>query len=293
MSELKDFIYLDTARLRSFVSQIGGGLVSQTNETKKEHGGLSAGVNVGIPPLGGKVDAGKQTDSERSQTLEPTDAAYFNALHSYLMSEKMLVKIDQLNLQQRKDLKAGQFVEIQGIAEPPVVENWLSRVKALLDFFEKNTRLFTQLSSQTQPKGKKQSNSLSTQQMIFFRRILSFLEDYIKISRKDPGKQFIRISTAEQNYYAWCGLIPDYFAANLEVILPTEVRTIGRIEKLLAENEMYKIVDLSNFNQPADMNKLLEALNGLNPLIGQKEIKEKDLQAEYPDIFVTPIAIYR
>ena len=124
--------------------------------------------------------------------------------------------------------------------------------------------------------------------------MLNFLEDFIRLSRKDPGKQFIRIKRGEELFSVWCGVIPMYTTTPLDAILPAEVSVVGRVEKILAEGESFKIVDFSKFNQSAtDIGKLFDALNALSPMIGQKEIREKDLQADYPDIFITPIAIYR
>ena len=79
----------------------------------------------------------------------------------------------------------------------------------------------------------------------------------------------------------------------LNAALPANVRIFGRIERLLFPEEIYKIVDFSSFNESSDVNKLIDALNGFSSLIGQKEIRENDLQAHYPDIFISPIGIYR
>ena len=95
MDYLRDFLYLDSAKLHSFVSQIQGGMISEISETIKQLGGLSAGVNVGIPPIGGKIDATKQKESERQQSIILTDPAYFGVLHQYLKQEKKLIMMLQ------------------------------------------------------------------------------------------------------------------------------------------------------------------------------------------------------
>lgn len=291
MSQLRDFLYLDTAKLHTFISQIHGGLVSEINETIKKQGGLSAGIEVIIPSLvSGNVGASKEKGNERQQTIQLTDPAYFGALYQYLQNESEIMSISTLAMEERSTLFEGQFVEITGIAEPPTVEYWISRVKSLFDFIDKNLKLFTQ----TQPRSKQRnSQGFSRKQMELFKGMIEFLEDYIQISRKDPGKQYIRLTNQGSKYDLWCGLIPEFVTAPLEATLPVKVQLVGRVERLLVEEETYKIVDLSQFNQPTDVNKLLEALNGLGPLIGQKAINETDLQAKYPDVFITPIAIYR
>ena len=112
MSELRDFLYLDTSKLHSFVSQIHGGLVSEINETIKQLGGVSAGVSVGLTPVGGKIDASKGKESERQQTLQLTDPSYFNVLYQYLKKEKSIEDISSLDAKRREKLEVGQFVEI-------------------------------------------------------------------------------------------------------------------------------------------------------------------------------------
>lgn len=291
MSQLRDFLYLDRAKLHSFISQIHGGLVSEINETIRRQGGVSAGIDVRIPSLvGGEVGASRGKENERQQTIQLTDAAYFGALYQYLKDELEIESIELDSLETRRHLAEGQFVEVVGTAEPPVVEHWIARVKSLVEFLDKNLKLF----SQTQARGKRRSaQSFSRKQMNEFKGVVDFLEDYMRISRRDPGKLHIRITDEESVYSVWCGLIADFITTPLQASLPAKVRVVGRVERVLGEEDIYKIVDLSRFNQPGEVNNLLDALNALGPFIGQKEISEEDLQARFPDVFVTPIAIYR
>jgi hypothetical protein len=291
MSQLREFLYLDTGKLRAFISQIHGGLVSEISETIKRQGGMSAGVNIGIPGFGGgEVGGSKGKEDKRQQTIQVTDPAYFGALYQYLQNESMIEGIAVDDLQTCQDLTEGQFVEMTGIAEPPAVEHWIARVRSMVEFIDKNLKLFTQ----TQTKSSQRSSQvLSRKQMDVFKGMVDFLEDYIRISRKDPGKQHIRITEEEPDYSVWCGLIPEYITTPLQAVLPAKVCVVGRVERLLGEKDIYKIVDLSQFNQPSNVSKLLDALNALGPLIGQRQISETDLQAQYPDVFVAPIAIYR
>jgi hypothetical protein len=291
MFELRDFLYLDTVRLYSFVSQIHGGLVSEISETIKRLGGVSAGINVGVPPFGGKIDASKGKEGERQQTIEMTDPAYFDVLYKYLKEKSEIRDVTALDLRGREKLTEGRFIEMSGIAKPPVVEYWIARIKQLVEFLDNNAKLFMQ--GQPKAKGGRASQRLTRQQLNLFKEMVRFLEDYIRISRKDPGKQYIYIAGGEQEYGVWCGLLPEFVTVPLEATLPAQVHIVGRVEKLLDEGDVYRIVDFSQFSQTSDMNKLLDALSGLGPLIGQTEIKETDLQAQYPDIFVTTIAVYR
>lgn len=290
MTYLKDFLYLDTAKLHSFVSQIQGGMISEISETIKQIGGLSAGINIGIPQVGGKIDASKQKENERQQNITLTDPAYFGVLHQYLKQEKSLVDITDMSQIQLSELPVGQFVEMRGIADPPSVDNWIERLNSIFNFFEKNLKTFIRL--QGNPKGKSSSN-LSNVDFRQYRSIIELLIEYINLTRKDSGKQYVRISPESQTFRVWCGLLSDYAIVPMQVSLPAEVQIFGRIDHLVKESKPEKIVDLSMFNQISQVDKLLEALNGINALTGQNPISETELEAKFPDVFITPVAIYQ
>lgn len=290
MAYLRDFLYLDNAKLHSFVSQIQGGMINEISETIKQLGGLSAGINIGIPQLGGKVDAAKQKESERQQNITLTDPAYFGVLHQYLKQEKNLVDITEMSPDKIFDLPVGQFVEMRGLAEPPLVENWIERLNSIFGFFERNMKTFSRL--QGNPKGKSSAN-LSNMDLRQSRSIIDLLIEYINFTRKDPGKQYIRISSENQTFKVWCGLLPDYAIVPLQSALPAEIQVFGRIDHFVKEGRTEKIVDLSMFNQASQVDKLLEALNGFNTLTGQSPISETDLEAKHPDIVIAPVAIYQ
>ncbi len=93
MAYLRDFLYLDNAKLHSFVSQIQGGMISEISETIKQLGGLSAGINVGIPPLGGKVDASNQKESERQQNIILTDPTLADAILDRLVHNAQRIEL--------------------------------------------------------------------------------------------------------------------------------------------------------------------------------------------------------
>jgi hypothetical protein len=288
MSPLRDFLYLDEAKLHSFVSQIQGGLVNEISETIKQLGGLSAGLNVGIPPLGGKIDASKGKESERQQSIELTDPAYFGVLHGYLKRERELIDITEFRYEEMEQVETGQFIEMQGLAEPPLVENWIARVNSIFGFLERNLRTFEKLQTKKSP-----MSTFSNIQLRQFKAIIDLLTDYVNISRKDPGKQYIRIKSKQQSFNLWCGLLPEYAIVSLDSALPATVRVFGRVERKFSTGEEYKIVDLSLFNQASDVSKLLDILNSFNSLTGQSQISEDDLEASYPDVFIAPVAIYK
>jgi hypothetical protein len=290
MAYLRDFLYLDNAKLHSFVSQIQGGMINEISETIKQLGGLSAGINVGIPQLGGKVEAAKQKESERQQNIILTDPAYFGVLHQYLKQENNLIDITEMPPERISEFPIGQFAEMRGIAEPPLVENWIERLNSVFGFFERNMKTISKL--QGNPKGKS-SAILSNMDIRQFRSVIDLLIEYINLTRKDPGKQYVRISPENQSFKVWCGLLSDYAVVPLQSALPAEIQVFGRLDHVVKQGKAEKIVDLTMFNQASQVGKLLEVLNGFNTLTGQSPISETDLEAKYPDIFITPVALYQ
>lgn len=288
---MRDFIYLDTAKLHSFVSQIQGGLISEVSEKIKQLGGLNAGINVGNSVVGGNVGGSKGKETEHLQTIQLTDPVYFDVIYRHLKEEKELVNITGADVKSLEELSIGQFVEMRGIAEPPTVENWIYRVQSVFDFANRNMKL---LSNQKGGKKRnKQSGALTTRNMREYQSIFDFLVDYINISQTDPRKQYLSIHEAQGSYKAWSGLLPEFATVSLHSTLPAEFTILGRVERILKDGESWKIVDFSNFDQALQADKLLDVLNGVGSSIGQKAISEDDFQADYPDIFVTPIGLYR
>jgi hypothetical protein len=297
MSEFRDFLYLDTTRLHVFVAQLQGGVVSEITEKIKQSGGFSAGINVGVAPLAGNVGANKTKESERQQIIQLTDPSYFNVLYQYLEQSAKLQDITNSSLVAREKLDNGQFIEMRGQAEPPIVENWLLRVNTLFNFFERNAATLAKLPNPNSGNSKGRTPpTLPLQQIKSLRAALDLMTDFVNLSRKDPGKQYIRVSSAQQPYPIWCGLVPEFVILPLQSVLPSDVKVFGRVERILGEKEVWKIVDFIEAQQNASgtsATQLLNMLNSFNTMTKQQAISENDLQAKYPDIFVTPIAIYR
>lgn len=138
MKKLFDFLYFDSTRLRNYVSQIKGGLLSIITSSNKEYNELSVGINVGIPIVGGKVNASNSKEHEYQQTLQLTDSTYFDLLYRYLKQfDNDFVDISNSTVDSRKKLYEGQFIEMHGIAEQPVI-NWGDRFQDWFDIKEKD-----------------------------------------------------------------------------------------------------------------------------------------------------------
>lgn len=287
---LRDFLYLDNSKLHSFLSQIQGGIISEVIETVSQGGNLSGGINVGIAPIGENLDASKKKETELKQNIQLTEPAYFEALYQSLKKTKSILDISDMPIEKILKLCKGQFVEFHGFATPPIVENWIDRLNTLFSFFERNYKVFTNFQGNRKAKSNPNFSAMDFRQL---KSMIDFLVDFINLTRKDPEKQFIKISTNYKLFNVWCGLIPNYALGPLKSNLPSEVKLIGRIERFLREGETEKIVDLTMFSQYSKIETFLDALNSLNFFSNQTPISEKDLEVKYPDFLVTPLAIFQ
>ncbi len=292
MSELRDFIYLDTVRLRSFISQIQGGLVNEVNERTKETGELTGDLSAGIPSLiGGNLDVTKGRENERQKILQMTDPAYFEQLYRYLKDQNKIIDITGSSLKTRNVLRIGDFIEMGGMADPPVVENWIGQVQLLFNYLEKHFKALNSM-----PKVKLNFSHKELQQ---FKALMNLFVDYLHSFRRDTERQHLRISAPKQEYNIWCGIIKDFVVIRLNTILPANVRIVGKVERILDEGEVWQIVDFitgeggANDGQQIDPKMFVDTFNALVSTIGRPKITEMDFQVRYPDVFVIPIAVYQ
>ena len=292
MNQLRDFLYLDGSRLDSFVSQIQGGLANQIEEIVRRQGGATLAIDVKLPlTISTKAEGGKHKESEHRQTIQITQQALFLVLEDYLRANSMVVDLESTGDDEfaNANMSTGQFVVARGIAEPPAVEHWISQVRALVSFIDKHWKLVAPPQNR---KSSKRQKPPSRQEIESIKDMVSFLEDMIHLGQADSRKQYVRIGTNLQKDM-WCALIPEYLLVPLDATLPAQVTVLGRIDKVLSEGEVVKMVDFSGMSEAFDMDKLIGLLNTLAPFTGQRPLTEKDLQANYPGMFITPVAVYR
>ncbi len=252
-------------------------------------------LNLGIMQVGASVGGSKGRESERMQTLKITDAVLFDGVYRALAEDDKLVEIKDATVETRRKLSIRTFVKLEGTASPPVLESWMEQLRLTLDLLEKYSQLVGKMPNALSPRSNKKGRGVSqqrpdTQMLKQFEAIVDLLQDYIRLTREDPGREYIRISPVTRQYNIWCGLLPEFVLAPY-ADFTSEVIVVGQVERLLDKEEIWKLVDLSKFGNQDTALALLSALNSI-PL-GLKEITENDLHAKYPDFFVRPLAIYR
>ncbi len=123
---------------------------------------------------------------------------------------------------------------------------------------------------------------------------MAFLEDFVKFAQTGDNRLYINVSEEIKQRTIWFGLIPEYSLVPLHSTLPASVHIVGRVERILNENENWSLVDFSQPNQtPANIDTLISAVNNAGKYVGGRQVSQDDFVAKYPDIFVTPLAIYR
>jgi hypothetical protein len=292
--ELRDFLYLDTTKVRSFASVIHGGLATEVSERIKQLGDLSGGIKVGAFQVGASLDVSKGREHEREQTMEITDPVLFDGLYRTLKEDKLKM-IPKGKRIPPETFKINAFVQIEGSVRPPILESWIEQLRNMLDLLKKYTNMVDigargQQSSSGSRNKKQTSANIGGATLKQFEAIVELMSDYIQFSRQDPGKEYIRLTPEGGGYHVWCGLLPEYFVAP-RADFQSQVVIVGQLERLLREEEEWKLVDLSRFGDKQTAEALIDAVNSLP--MGQIPISENDLIARYPDIFIRPIAIFR
>lgn len=281
MSELRDFLYMDTSRLHSFSSQIYGGLANEITEKTRQTKSFTGGVNTAL-----KAEGNREDESEHQHTFQLTDAARFSDLYAYLEGQTIKVNENSVTLQE------GQFIEFVGVGYPPIIESWFKKMKSLVELIDKLAPLVLQsLPSQQR---RNQKNKYSKQQMQTYMQMVDGIERLINLTRTNTEIQYIKVPIEGSPIVAWCGLIPEFIIVPVSS-LPARVRVFGRVEKTLKEDESWTVADLSHFDNiggKGETKKLIEVLNDMSP-ITKTSISLDDLTAKSPDFLVNPIAIYR
>jgi len=159
-SVIKDFIYLDTARLESVLAQLQRGLVRELVETKEREGGVEAELKGGLPWLQARLTS-RGNISGGSQVSK--------VLHDYLYSlveEALGKRVRDVNNFSGDDWRTGQVHQVLGKTQTDFIR--VTGQVRITDFMglavqlESITRLMSvsqQLSTPQQGARQPQSNS--------------------------------------------------------------------------------------------------------------------------------------
>jgi hypothetical protein len=298
----RDFIYMDTERLKSIVAQLNQGLLENTIKmtTDTDGGKINAGLDfLKILKVGSEASFLWQNQSTESHTLH--DYLY-NMAESSLRSEKHLINIPgDINQQyisspngEMKAFNSTSFILVKG----KTIINDFTYMKRIIDNFDEITKSISGgntaalKTSDNSSKGQKNRKNINKKNEHFLQKdikksIQTVLENFYKDRVVIKNVPF-----SEHPNFRFVGTLnQSYLRESIENII-FKYGTAPRDEwYMLAQiasipNSDNAELDIS-FNQnelEQGMQTVFDALRGL---------ETAGLSISFPEIAVTPIAIYR
>jgi hypothetical protein len=113
---LRDFIYLDTERLRSFVAQAAGGLISEKVAGRQHEAGATASGKAKVPliaEVGGDLNYRYVRSESETKSLHDY---IFEEFRRYLVTQSLVTFVPE-DVQDWSDrsFADGQFLEVSGV----------------------------------------------------------------------------------------------------------------------------------------------------------------------------------
>lgn len=288
----RDFIYLDIDRTQSIIAQLRQGLLDQIMEGKlsedsKRLGATANFLTMLIPfSASASVERKNATDIQASKVLH--DYA-FNLALSSLEEEGLLLVADDLD-PYTSSIPEAAFVLVKGSAkifDYSTFDNLATHEKDLDKLFSSEQPSGNR--EQRRQQGKKKSNSSALGELKTV--VDAFFKDAIQITvTNNQGFSFIGPVTRQYLREEIHNLIFKYgskpqgewgMLAQVTRIssLPGEARQQLSVAINESENPFEEMQTASSA-----LNKVLDVMNSLQELMGS---------AAYPDVAVSPIAVYR
>ena len=268
---LREFAYFDREKVIDFVCAIQGGLVqgrkkSQTDKSPR----IDFGALLKIFGIGRK---GGERILSREEITSDTDASLFEQLYRATETQELMCKLSAFDPQVWESLQVGDLLEVHAQIELPAMQKVLDLVRGLASFVP--------LLSPERMKDPQFS-----QAMAYFNTISAPKETFnVRILPEGaPSKGFLFISSLSNSH--------------LKVSkdeLRNEYFVFGRVQKKLATHEQFELFSFLPREMSisgSHLQDLLSHFTGMPSEVGP-EPSMNDLQASYPAIILTPIAIYR
>jgi hypothetical protein len=271
---IPEFIYLDDQKVDMTLSVIDGSIPvrsrSQRSDTSSKRSGGSLGFQGVIGVQGGLESSSTE---ELEEVKEQNEYSRFSRLYQLLQERDGITSIEKMDANVHKQLQRGQIVEIEG--------------HVTLSPLDMIFRLLTDLMPLVSAGQTAGAKDLATT-----KAILSLLQ---KGQRKGidtfifPGEQ------REFRFYTM--LLIEKLKASINEF-PCTLITLGRITKILAENETENLMSkyFAGLQLPKDTLQGLVDIFSNDPnavqLLGNVPSLD-DMLIKYPAVAFSPIAMYR
>jgi hypothetical protein len=276
----RDFIYLDIDRVQSIIAQLEQGLLNEVMEGKTEQTSGRAMVNLlaMLLPVSASVEQGRGTSISESKVLH--DYA-FEAARRSLEEEGFLEEADDLDWD---EIPQSGFVLVRGEAQIMDFET----LRSFQSNFADLSRLFDQ---STAPVKKKTQQEKQEEREL--NKIMKDLRVVIDTFYKDTMR--VRITNTED-----CGFIGPLAREHLREDIRNliykhgsnpsgEWAMLAEITRIPLRGESQKEIVGETEAAPEDsvsnmFDQMISSFNSLQEYLGS---------ASYPDIAVSPVAVYR
>lgn len=293
-TNLKDFIYLDIDRVRSFVAQLYRGLPESFEETKGDESGVKSETEFSVPGLAKAGISGNILFQKSATETRSAHHYLYSLLEQRLKELKKIIQIpSEFGLEKWQDtnFEDGAFVLVKGKVQIIDHRNLMQQsrmIPRLIDYIEKNQnqklreqkqqgKITSQQYEQQLKEGKSQYPPKEE-----LEQITQFIDDFY------AGKPRLKVFpfTDNTDMYFVGNTLHEHFLAAQSV--PTFDSLSG--EKWVVMGMINKPTQITTNPTPSPTNiegmieKVISAFQDLNKLI---------LPAQFPAVSITPISIYR
>ena len=293
-TNLKDFIYLDIDRVRSFVAQLYRGLPESFEETKGDESGVKSETEFSVPGLAKAGISGNILFQKSATETRSAHHYLYSLLEQRLKDSNKVIQIpDEFGQEkwQENNFKDGAFVLVQGKVQIIDHHNLMQQARIiprLIDYIAKNQ---VQNLAQQKLQGKITAHEYEQQ-------IKATKTQYPSKNDLEPITQLIDDFYAGKprlKIFPFSDDATRYFVGNTlheHFLAAQSVATFDSLsgEKWAVMGMVNKPTQITTNPTPSTDNiegiieNVISAFQGLNKLI---------LPAQFPAVSITPITIYR
>ena len=299
--KIRDFIYLDTERLKSIIAQVEKGLLDFSSQTKSDNKEIKLGVEGSLFRLlkaAGGANYVLHNQTTETKTLHDN---IYNKVEDALIRDKSLIALPG-NIDINNILK-GEVTTILNdtsfiLAKGKVVINDFVRMRSMFDNFNEIVSFIAQSSvkslpdeTSTQKHHKKQELKKATAKMEMDKSLLKGLRVFFDTFYKD--RVVIKMLPFEDySDFRLVGNIKNDFLREDITSIIYKYGTAPESEwTIFAQVASIPAKDRSKVKNMFGSSAIESALNQMFEAFREVELMAQS--AHYPDIAITPIAIYR
>jgi hypothetical protein len=299
MLDIRDFIYLDTERLKSILSQIDEGLLESIAVSGSDHrelGGSSEGSVWGFLKAGGKATL--QWHNQQTETRTLHDHIY-NLVEKALAEQEMLIRIpgdiSELDVRNRRFesmLSETSYILVTGA----VILNDFEHMRQLLANYKQITKATVNMKIKAEtvgmPSKAKQQAIIDAQKEVEIDQdTLKGLQTILEFFCKNRFVIKMMPIETQPDFRLVGSLHPEYLREDMPTIIYkygsapiAQWHMLAQIASIPGPDYLPAKWDMTGLGIEIALQGLFNAIRGIEAVA---------LSVAYPEVAVTPIAVYR